>query len=54
MKNPKYLPPATFRKSQVLFNLDRTMQTGVGDVIVVEGFFDAMKVHQAGHQPWWR
>ena len=48
-EEPKYRFPAGFRKSQVLFNLDRTMQTGVGDVIVVEGFFDAMKVHQAGH-----
>jgi DNA primase len=33
----------------VLFNLDRAMQTGGRNVIVVEGFFDALKVHQAGH-----
>jgi DNA primase len=32
----------------VLFNLDRAMQTGGNHVIVVEGFFDAPKVHQAG------
>ena len=33
----------------MLFNLDRAMQTGDRNVIVVEGFFDALKVHQAGH-----
>ena len=48
-EEPKYRFPAGFKKSQVLFNLDRAVQTGVCDVIVVEGFFDALKVHQAGH-----
>jgi DNA primase len=48
-KGPKYRFPAGFRKSQVLFNLDRAIQTGGSNVIVVEGFFDALKVHQAGH-----
>ena len=48
-EEPKYRFPAGFRKSQVLFNLDRAMQTGGHNVIVVEGFFDALKVHQAGH-----
>lgn len=48
-EEPKYRFPAGFRKSQVLFNLDRAMQTGGDQVIVVEGFFDALKVHQAGH-----
>jgi DNA primase len=48
-EEPKYRFPAGFRKSQVLFNLDRAMQTCGRNVIVVEGFFDAMKVHQAGH-----
>jgi hypothetical protein len=47
-EEPKYRFPAGFRKSQVLFNLDRAMQTGGNHVIVVEGFFDALKVHQAG------
>jgi 5S rRNA maturation endonuclease (ribonuclease M5) len=46
---PKYRFPAGFRKSHVLFNLDRARHTGGGNVIVVEGFFDALKVHQAGH-----
>ena len=48
-EEPKYRFPAGFRKSQVLFNLDQATQTGGPNVIVVEGFFDALKVHQAGH-----
>lgn len=48
-EEPKYRFPGGFRKSQVLFNLDRAMQTASRNVIVVEGFFDALKVHQAGH-----
>jgi DNA primase len=44
---PKYRFPARFRKSMVLFNLHRAV--GCGDsVVVVEGFFDAVNVHQAG------
>jgi DNA primase len=48
-EEPKYRFPAGFRKSQVLFNLDRAIETGGQNVIVVEGFFDALKVYQAGH-----
>ena len=48
-QEPKYRFPAGFRKSQVLFNLDRAIETGDNNAIVVEGFFDALKVHQAGH-----
>jgi DNA primase len=48
-EEPKYRFPAGFKKSQVLFNLDRAIPTGSRNVIVVEGFFDALKVHQAGH-----
>ena len=36
-----------FRKSLVLFNLHRAAAAGKS-VIVVEGFFDCFKVHQAG------
>jgi DNA primase len=43
---PRYKLPAGFHKSHVLFNLHRV--TGL-EVIVVEGFFDCMKVRQAGH-----
>ncbi len=51
---PKYKLPSGFKKSEVLFNLHRVLaharEAGHGTnlVIVVEGFFDCMKVHQAG------
>jgi 5S rRNA maturation endonuclease (ribonuclease M5) len=48
-QEPKYRFPAGFRKAQVLFNLDRASKTDGPNVIVVEGFFDALKVHQAGY-----
>jgi len=48
-EEPKYRFPAGFRKSLVLFNFHRAVQSGEKTAIVVEGFFDAMKVHQAGH-----
>jgi DNA primase len=44
---PKYKFPLLFRKSLVLFNLHRAVKHG-RTVIVVEGFFDCLKVHQAG------
>lgn len=43
----RYKFPARFRKSLVLFNLHRAVHHGKA-VIVVEGFFDCLKVHQAG------
>lgn len=46
--NPKYKLPAGFGKSYVLFNLHRALGHGQDTVIVVEGFFDCLKVHQAG------
>jgi DNA primase len=45
---PRYRFPAGFAKSQVLFNLHRAAAEGEEAVIVVEGFFDCLKVHQAG------
>jgi DNA primase len=42
---PRYKLPAGFHKSLELFNLHRV--TGP-EVVLVEGFFDCMKVHQAG------
>lgn len=44
---PKYLLPAGFPKSQVLFNLHRA-DLSTQTLVVVEGYFDCMKVHQAG------
>jgi DNA primase len=46
---PKYRFPKGFRKSLALFNLHRARATEARDVIVVEGFFDAFAVHQAGY-----
>jgi DNA primase len=43
---PKYRFPARFRKSLVLFNLHRAVRYGT-TVVLVEGFFDCLKVHQA-------
>jgi DNA primase len=48
---PKYKLPAGFRKALELFNLQRAVATGTDTVIVVEGYFDCMRVHQAGF-PW--
>jgi DNA primase len=45
---PKYKLPADFAKSHVLFNLHRAMAHRQQTMIVVEGFFDCLKVHQAG------
>src|ERR1700733_11732463 len=45
---PRYRFPAGFAKSQVLFNLHRAVATRQSTVIVVEGFFDCLKVYQAG------
>ena len=48
-REPKYQFPAGFRKSLVLFNLHRAVRTNERRGIVVEGFFDALAVHQAGY-----
>jgi len=45
---PKYKLPAGFRKRLELFNLQRAMAAGDKTVVVVEGYFDCMRVHQAG------
>lgn len=48
-RDPKYRFPAGFRKSLVLFNLHRAIARLARTVIVVEGFFDTITVHQAGY-----
>jgi DNA primase len=48
---PKYKLPAGFRKALELFNLQRAVAAATKTVIVVEGYFDCMRVHQAGF-PW--
>ena len=44
---PNYKLPQGFRKSQELFNADRAFKEP-GALVIVEGFFDAMKLHQHG------
>lgn len=46
---PKYKLPAAFRKSVELFNLHRAVHGRCRRVVVVEGFFDCMTVHQTGY-----
>jgi DNA primase len=45
---PRYRVPPGFAKSAVLFNMHRAAATEENAVVVVEGFFDCMQVHQAG------
>ena len=44
---PKYKLPQGFRKSQELFNIDRAKNED-GPLIIVEGFFGCMRLHQLG------
>lgn len=47
---PKYKLPAGFKKSQVVYNLGRAVEDdSTGVVVLVEGFFDCIKVVQAEH-----
>lgn len=48
---PKYKVPTGFQKALELFNLHRAAGTGSETVVLVEGYFDCMQVHQAGF-PW--
>jgi DNA primase len=47
---PRYRFPARFFKSQVLFNFHRAAAVGSDIVVVVEGFFDCLRVSQAGFE----
>lgn len=47
---PKYLLPAGFRKGLEIYNLHRAAPADRERVIVVEGYFDCLRVHQAGFQ----
>jgi DNA primase len=48
-ERPKYRLPAGFRKGLELYSVHRAATTGIERVIVVEGFFDCLRVHQAGY-----
>ena len=45
-----YLFPPGFHKSQVVFNLHRAVGESARCALVVEGFFDCLRVHQAGYR----
>ena len=46
---PKYKLPPGFRKSLELFNIDRAIkELDETPLVIVEGFFDCMKLHQSG------
>jgi DNA primase len=48
---PKYKLPPGFRKSQELFNIDRAVREWPDKpLVIVEGFFDCMKLHQHGYR----
>jgi len=50
-ENPKYKLPPGFKKSLELFNIDRASQESPEKpLVIVEGFFDCMKLHQMGHR----
>jgi DNA primase len=49
-RQPRYRVPPAFAKSEVLFNMHRASSGQHNLVVVVEGFFDCMNVHQAGVQ----
>jgi DNA primase len=45
---PKYKLPIGFRKSLEIFNVHRAATAGSDTVVLVEGYFDCLRVHQAG------
>jgi DNA primase len=46
---PKYKLPQGFKKSMELFNIDRAIKEAPDKpLVIVEGFFDCMKLHQHG------
>ena len=48
---PKYKLPPGFRKSLELFNIDRAMREPADKpLVIVEGFFGCMKLHQYGYR----
>jgi len=47
---PKYKLPAGFHKNTELFNVWRAVNPILETLVIVEGFFDCMKVYQAGHR----
>jgi DNA primase len=49
--SPKYKLPPGFKKSLELFNIDRAFKESPElPLVIVEGFFDCMMLHQQGHR----
>jgi len=49
--NPKYKLPQGYRKSQELFNIDKAIKEPADKpLVIVEGFFDAIKLYQNGYK----
>ena len=49
--SPKYKLPPGFKKNLELFNIDRAiMEPSDLPLVIVEGFFDCMKIHQNGYR----
>jgi DNA primase len=50
-ETPKYKLPPGFRKSLELFNIDQAVkELADKPLVIVEGFFDCMKLHQGGYR----
>jgi len=49
-RQPRYRFPAGFGKSKVLFNFHRAAAPATATVVVVEGFFDCLRVSRAGFE----
>lgn len=45
---PRYLLPKGFETSKVLYNLHRVLEQGSETVVIVEGFWSVMRLHDAG------
>ena len=42
---PRYLLPKGFEKSKVLYNLHRVLEKGSDTVVIVEGFWSVLRLH---------
>jgi len=45
---PRYLLPKGFEKSKVLYNMNRVLEKGSDTVVIVEGFWSVLRLHNEG------
>lgn len=45
---PKYYFPKGFKKSEIVYNLNRIIKSDKKELVIVEGFFDVFRLYQAG------